>query len=112
MLMRVGEFAWCADGAAQDALQNQLAAALPANARIIAHGWRPWASASFVGARYWFDVRPDSDGDAAGGDAAEVARVLARRAWQLPGRFVADVAVHLEDAAPGNWRIELLSVDD
>ncbi len=102
MLMR----ARCRDGKVQDALRDQLVALLPPPARIVAHGWRPWASASFAGARHWFDVRPGGDDD-----AAAVAKTMAEREWVLKGRFVADVA--LDAAVPGgDWRIELLTVDD
>jgi hypothetical protein len=106
MLMRVGEFAHCADGAAQDALRDQLVAFLPSAARITAHGWRPWASASFVGARHWFDVQPGETDD-----AADMARALGQREWQLKRRFVADTTLQFQDGAPGGWRIELLTVD-
>jgi hypothetical protein len=103
MLMRASR----SDGAVQDDLRDQLVELLPAAARIVAHGWRPWASASFAGARHWFDVRPAGDED-----AAAVAKLLAQREWPLAKRFVADVALHLEEAGGGDWRIELLTVDD
>ena len=41
MLMR----ARCRDGAVHDQLRDQLVALLPPAARIVAHGWQPWASA-------------------------------------------------------------------
>jgi hypothetical protein len=90
------------DEAAHAALRDQLAALVPADARVTAHGWRPWASASFAGARHWFDVA------AAALDAA----LLGERDWPLAAAFVADVAVHADEPAPGAWRIELLVVDD
>ena len=90
-----------------DNLQGQLAVLLPPAARIIAHGWRPWASASFAGARHWFDVRPRGNDD-----AAATARLLAGHEWEVVGRFVADVALQLDDIGGGHWRIELLTVDD
>jgi hypothetical protein len=107
MLMMTGAMPLHSDGAVQDVLRDQLVALLPPAARIVAHGWRPWASASFAGARHWFDVRPGGDED-----TAAVARDLARREWTLLGRFVADVALHLDEAGDGDWRIELLTVDD
>lgn len=111
MLMQTGSLAGAMqlqrDGAVQDVLRDQLVALLPPAARIVAHGWRPWASASFAGARHWFDVRPAGDED-----AADTARVLMRREWALAGRFVADVALHLDEAGAGDWRIELLTVED
>jgi hypothetical protein len=107
MLMRVGAFRRDADCTAHDALRDQLVAILPPQARIVAHGWRPWASASFVGARHWFDVRPGADGD-----AAAVAAVIVRRDWPVRQRFVADAALRVEDGAAGDWRVELLTVED
>ena len=107
MLMQSGAIAMAHDGAVQDRLYGQLVALLPPAARIVAHGWRPWASATFVGARHWFDVRPDGDDD-----AAATARLLARHEWELADRFVADAALHLDEAGGGDWRIELLTVDD
>lgn len=107
MLMITGAMALQHDGAVQDVLRDQLAALLPPAARIAAHGWRPWASASFAGARHWFDVRVDGDDD-----AAAMAKLLVRHDWALAGRFVADVALHLDEADSGDWRIELLTVDD
>ncbi|NJS14542.1 MAG: hypothetical protein HC788_07960 [Sphingopyxis sp.] len=107
MLMRVGEFARTADSVAHDMLRNHLTELLPPSARIVAHGWRPWASASFVGARHWFDVRPGSDAD-----AVATAVLLEQREWTLQGSFVADAAVRPDDGQPGDWRIELLTVED
>jgi hypothetical protein len=108
MLMKTGAMALHGDAAVHGALRDQLVALLPPAARIVAHGWRPWASASFAGARHWFDVCPNGDGE----DAAAVARELTWREWALAGRFVADVALHLDEAGAGDWRIELLTVDD
>ena len=107
MLMITGAMALHRDGAVQDVLRHQLVVLLPPTARLVAHGWRPWASASFAGARHWFDVRPGGDED-----AAAVAKLIARHDWVLSGRFVADVALHLDEADCGDWRIELLTVDD
>ena len=102
MLMR----ARCRDGAVHDGLRDQLVALLPPAARIIAQGWRPWASASFAGARHWFDVRPHVDDD-----ASAWAKLLTQHEWQMSDCFVADAA--LDASGPGaDWRIELLTVDD
>ena len=107
MLMRVGEFRHNADSTAHDMLRDRLVAILPPAARIVAHGWRPWASASFVGARHWFDVQPGADDD-----AAAAARTIARHDWPLHRRFVADAVLRVDDGAPGEWRVELLTVED
>lgn len=107
MLMQTGAMTMARDGAVHDALCDQLVSLLPPATRIVAHGWRPWASASFAGARHWFDVRPGGDDD-----AAITARLLMERQWSLADRFVADVALTLDQASSNHWRIELLTVDD
>lgn len=107
------------DHAVHDALRDQLVARLPPMLRIRAHGWRPWASACFAGARHWFDVAPTTSQaamlDRIGWDDAE---------WQLTGSFVADVAIEAGEtggaggagsageAGAADWRIALLTVDD
>lgn len=92
--------------AVHDQLRDQLVALLPPAARIVAHGWQPWASASFAGARHWFDVRPHVDDD-----ASAWAKLLTQHEWQMSDCFVADAA--LDASEPGaDWRIELLTVDD
>lgn len=106
MLMQTGAMTMARDGAVHDVLRDQLVAVLPPAAPIVAHGWRPWASASFAGARHWFDVRPEGDDD-----AAITARLLKEREWSLADRFVADVALTLDEAGGNDWRIELLTVD-
>lgn len=124
MLMRVGEFRRNADSAAHDALSDQLVAMLPPDARIIAHGWQPWASASFTGARHWFDIRPGvvtvapgsgPEGRAANGagdPAGSAARIIMTHDWTLHRCFVADAALAVDEGAPGEWRVEVLTVDD
>jgi len=71
--------------------------------------FRPWASASFVGARHIFPCR------LATGDGETMRRSLQDRLgateWALPGHIVADVIVEC-DAAPGVLRIEILTVED
>jgi hypothetical protein len=95
------------DAAAHDQLRNQLVAWLPAPVRITGHGWRPWASASFAGARHWFDLAPEGTAW-----AALTALDLDERDWPLTGGFVADVRVTLGEPDAMSWRIELLTVDD
>lgn len=95
------------DGVVHDQLRDQLVRCLPPAARITGQGWRPWASASFAGARHWFDLAPH------GTDVGALADVqLDERPWNLSGAIVADVAVHLGEPDPASWRIELLVVDD
>lgn len=102
MLMR----ARCRDGAVHDGLRDQLVALLPPAVHIVAHGWRPWASASFAGARHWFDVRPHTYDN-----AGTCATLLATYDWQMSGCFVADTALDASETGT-DWRIELLTVDD
>lgn len=95
------------DGAVHNALRDQLVAALPPATRVRANGWRPWASASFAGARHWFDLTSGV------GECAEIhARNWSRLDWELAGSFVADCTVTQDEAAPACWQIELLTVDD
>lgn len=95
------------DGAIHDHLRDQLVACLPPRVRIRGQGWRPWASASFAGARHWFDLAPN------GTDAADLGEAqLGERSWMLTGSIVADVAVHLGEPDPASWRVEILVVDD
>jgi hypothetical protein len=95
------------DAAVHDHLRNQLVGWLPAAARITGAGWRPWASASFAGARHWFDLTPK------GAEWAEFTALrLGERDWPLTGSFVADVHVTQGEPETESWRIELLTVDD
>lgn len=105
--MLMAPVATARDGAVHDALRDQLVALFPPSARIRAHGWRPWASASFVGARHWFDVT----GGHAGHDVTDHA-AWTERLWTVPGSFVADVATSDDASGPDAWRVELLTVDD
>lgn len=71
--------------------------------------FRPWASASFIGARH---IIPCT---LAAGDAEAVRRALHHRLsateWALPGHIVADVVVE-RGAGPDRLRIEILTVED
>ena len=82
---------------------------LPLGMAAGASTFRPWASASFVGARHIFPCTP------AVGEGAAMCRALQDRLsateWALPGHIVADVAVEW-DADPQRLRIEILTVED
>ena len=71
--------------------------------------FRPWASASFVGARHIFPCT------LAAGDSAAVRYALQHRLsmieWALPGHIVADVVVEC-GAEARTLRIEILTVED
>jgi hypothetical protein len=90
-------------------LRTLLARELPHGLALGASTFRPWASASFVGARHLFPCT------LAAGDAAMVRTALHDRLgtteWALPGHIVADVAVEA-DAEPDSLRIEILTVED
>jgi len=82
---------------------------LPHGLSAGASTFRPWASASFVGARHIFPCT------LAAGDGAAVCRALQDRLnateWALPGHIVADVAVE-QGGDPQSLRIEILTVED
>lgn len=90
-------------------LARLLARQLPHGLLPGASTMRPWASASFVGARHIFPCSFSV------GEAAALVTALQERLgnaeWALPGHIVADIAVE-----PGNergaLRIEILTVED
>ena len=90
-------------------LRHLLMRELPRGLAPGASTFRPWASASFVGARHLFPCV------LAVGDSEMVRRALHARLsateWSLPGHIVADVVVEC-DAEPGALRIEILTVED
>lgn len=90
-------------------LGRLLARELPHGLTLGASTLRPWASASFVGARHIFPCAVELS------DRETLCRSLHARLadieWKLPGHIVADVAVEpAEDA--GSLRIEILTVED
>ena len=90
-------------------LRRLLAQELPHGMAPGASTFRPWASASFVGARHLFPCT------LAVGDAAAVRAALQERLnateWTLRGHIVADIAVE-QGSAPAMLRIEILTVED
>ncbi len=90
-------------------LRHLLVRELPPGLTPGASTLRPWASASFVGARHLFRCL------LAAGDSEAVRRALHDRLnaaeWALPGHIVADVAVECGDD-PQTLRIEILTVED
>jgi hypothetical protein len=98
------------DAAIHAALRDQIVAIMPPDARIVGAGWRPWASASFAGARHWFDLGAEHPLSA--DEARTFATELSAREWPLPRAFVADAALHSDEPAAGLLRAELLVVDD
>ena len=90
-------------------LRHLLVRELPHGLEPGASTLRPWASASFVGARHLFPCV------LVAGDTATVRRSLQARLgaieWALPGHIVADVVVEC-GTGPGALRIEILTVED
>lgn len=90
-------------------LRHLLLRELPAGLAVGASIFRPWASASFVGARHIFPCT------LAVGDAVLMRRALDDRLsateWALAGHIVADVVVECGDQ-PDRLRIEILTVED
>ena len=90
-------------------LRRLLARELPSGVSLDASTLRPWASASFVGARHNFPC------SVAAGDPADLRRSLAahleRVEWRLAGHIVADVAVEIAESGR-SLCVEMLSVED
>lgn len=89
-------------------LRRLLARELPHGLALGTSTLRPWASANFVGARHMFRCTLPGGG---GPPCAALQDRLGAVLWALPGHIVADVAVEPVDAA-GEWRIEILTVED
>lgn len=90
-------------------IRTLLARELPPGLCLGPSTFRPWASASFVGARHLFPC------GLAAGDAEATGTALQARLgaieWVLPGHIVADIAVEA-GAGPAELRIEILTVED
>ncbi len=90
-------------------LRHLLLRELPLGLAAGASTFRPWASASFVGARHIFPCT------LAAGDGEAMRRALHDRLnateWRLPGHIIADVVVEC-GAEPDALRIEILTVED
>ena len=90
-------------------LRHLLTHALPRGLTPRASTFRPWASASFVGARHIFPCA------LAAGDVEATRRALQEQLgaaeWTLPGHIVADVAVEC-GTDPQTLRVEILTVED
>ncbi len=88
-----------------------LARELPKAVALAASTFRPWASASFIGARHIFPCRIEPAGGGAGTMRAALQARLSTIEWQLPGHIVADVVVECGDD-PHSLRVEILTVED
>ena len=90
-------------------LRYLLTGELPPGLAAGASTFRPWASASVVGARHFFPCA------VAVGEAEPIRRALQAQLgaieWRLPGHIVADVVVEC-GSAPQTRRIEILTVED
>lgn len=92
-------------------LLRLLAKILPSDVQIEKSILKPWASASFIGARhiFWLDVQvPDGGHD---GLAKALHQRLDDIIWPLSGHIVADCAVTPNDDGSG-LQLEMLTVED
>lgn len=112
----------CPHGRLRRLLEKQL----PPDVQIGNSQPKPWASASFVGARHQFSLifpplTQDSPEDRALAPAVDAAQQnalatrlyqrLADQNWSLAGHIVADCAVTRCDHG-GGWMLEILTVED
>jgi hypothetical protein len=88
-----------------------LARELPKAVVPAASTFRPWASASFIGARHIFPCRIEPAAGGTGAMRADLQQRLSAIEWRLPGHIVADVVVERSDD-PHSLRIEILTVED
>jgi len=86
-------------------LSRLLGAQLPDGITVGASTLRAWASASFVGARHIFPCTGNVSLPA-------LQERLAAVEWKLPGQIVADLVVEREERDGGDFRIEILTVED
>ncbi len=99
----------CGDTACHRRLGRLLAARL-APMPMMASGARSWASASFNGARHWFELQAAATADPAA-LAAELHRQFGAAEWAIAGQLVADIAVTAPDTqGEAVIRVECLTV--
>lgn len=92
-------------------LRRLLTRELPHGVAAGASTFRPWASASFVGARHIFPCRVESPTSRTEPMRAALQERLSALEWQLPGHIVADIVAECGDD-PQALRIEILTVED
>jgi hypothetical protein len=94
-------------------LARMVAQHLPSEFQITSSGLRPWASASFVGARHHFllDIAPQPE-PAPPPDffAAKLTAEWKDKEWPLVDHIVADL--HVEPSENGGLRLEILTVEE
>ena len=76
-------------------------------------GFRPWCSATFIGAQHRFSLR--LAGTDAGSRAANLARLLPDADWRIPGHIVADIAIDavgLEEDGTARIDLAMLTIED
>lgn len=93
-------------------MRRLLTKALPSGLILSDSGFRPWASANFVGARHRFDCLLGAGATAPCRLTLE--RQLSTMDWPLAGHIVADLAILPVADAPDSigLRIEILTVED
>ncbi len=90
------------------AIAKQLVALVQGAARVQAQGERPWASMTFSGTRYSFEIRwPTTTEPSA---RQKFAQILPDHEFLIPGYFVADAVI--TDQSQSHVRIEILSIAD
>lgn len=86
---------------------------LPPCLRLRSSGLKPWASASFVGARHYFLLDQVNNGEAPEALERLIDQLLPiwkEMEWQIAVHIVADLNMTPDDA--GGLRLEILSVEE
>ncbi|GAB5488925.1 MAG: hypothetical protein Pars2KO_24950 [Parasphingorhabdus sp.] len=91
-------------------LIEQLQELLGSEYCIVLRKERPWASITFSGVRYLFEIVPTNSG----GDSFSNRRFeqLTEHEFELPGQFVADILVRGNDGGTPTPKIEILAIAD
>ena len=89
-----------------DLLSAQLMALLSHTASINLKGEKPWASITFSGTRYRFEVK------LSGPHPEEQLQSLPEHEFELPGHFVADVLIHERRHDAAFTVVEILTIAD
>lgn len=93
-------------------MRHLLTQALEPDFTLSESGFRPWASANFVGARHIFECMPTKSAPAETPTGLE--KRLSTMDWRLAGHIVADLGVSKgsNNVEPALLRIEILTVED
>jgi hypothetical protein len=94
-----------------DRLRRLLGLYLPTDWRISQSEAKPWASASFVGARHIFHVTMPEEAAVIGALASKLQQRISDLEWPITGHIVADCAASLA-SEHGGIMLEILTVED